>query len=94
MPHLIATATTHPATPTATFPTLAAGVGWFLLAAALAALIYAAMCAVAPFGPCPRCAPGKGRKRKAAHCRHCDGTGLRLRTGRRLFNYLRRTFAR
>ncbi|MFE3451578.1 hypothetical protein ACFXJ8_21910 [Nonomuraea sp. NPDC059194] len=51
-------------------------------------------CYVSPFGRCRKC---KG-KRRIAHrigrgsrdCRRCDGTGLRLRIGRHLFNHLRR----
>jgi hypothetical protein len=53
------------------------------LAALTAAGWYATVCAVAPFGPC-RC---HGHD---ALCRRCDGTGHRVRTGRRLWAYLRR----
>jgi len=56
------------------------------LLGALAVLVtlsgYAALCALAPFGAC-RC---HGTERL---CRRCDGTGLRVRAGRRLHTYLR-----
>jgi hypothetical protein len=52
------------------------------LAALAAAACYAAVCAVAPFGPC-----------RGGHtdplCRACDGTGRRVRLGRRAWTYLR-----
>lgn len=55
---------------------------------------YVAACYVQPFGRCRRC---KGKRhipnrigRGSRHCRRCDGTGLRLRLGRRLVNHLRR----
>jgi hypothetical protein len=60
--------------------------GLVAVAAALAyALAYAVACAVAPFGPC-RC---HGRD---VLCRRCDGTGYRVRVGRRLWAYLRRLY--
>ncbi len=48
-----------------------------------AAAVYAAGCWLAPFGPCGRC---HGHDRL---CRRCDGTGRRVRAGRRLHTYLR-----
>jgi hypothetical protein len=51
-----------------------------LAAACLAA--YALACWQAPFGTC-RC------RHNDPLCRHCNGTGRRVRIGRRLFNYLR-----
>lgn len=60
----------------------------------VAVLGYAAACAADPFGRCPRCHGNakviKPNGRVKRWCRHCDGTGLRLRLGRRLYNYLRR----
>lgn len=57
------------------------------------ALGYAIACAVWPFVTCPRCA-GSGRKRSPSgrafrDCRRCSGSGRRLRTGRRVFVWLR-----
>jgi hypothetical protein len=52
------------------------------LTALAAAGSYAAACWLAPFGPC-RC---------HGHdplCPRCDGTGRRVRVGRRLYVYLR-----
>ncbi|MFB4273365.1 hypothetical protein [Nonomuraea sp. GTA35] len=85
MTSLAATATTHPAT---LVPLL------FAALAVLWLLGYAAACAADPFARCLRC-KGHGKKLKPngrvkRWCRHCDGTGLRLRLGRRLYNYLRR----
>jgi hypothetical protein len=58
-----------------------------LLLASLTALTlavpYALACTLVPFGPCRRC---------QAHdplCRACDGTGSRVRLGRRAWTYLR-----
>jgi hypothetical protein len=51
-----------------------------LAAACLAA--YGLACWQAPFGAC-RC------RHTNPLCRHCNGTGRRVRIGRRLFNYLR-----
>ncbi|MEV0229326.1 hypothetical protein [Nonomuraea sp. NPDC050786] len=98
MTHLAATATTTTATLTATIPTPPTLPG-LLIATGLPMLWllgYAAACAATPFARCPRC-KGHGKTLKPnGHvkrwCRHCDGTGLRLRLGRRLFNYLRRLY--
>ncbi|MEU4676508.1 hypothetical protein [Micromonospora sp. NPDC023737] len=54
---------------------------------------YAGLCAVNPFKRCDRCS-GTGHTttrvlRRPRACRRCD-RGLRLRTGRRVFNYFRR----
>ena len=54
-----------------------------LVLLALAGVPYALACAVAPFGPCRRC------RHEDPLCRHCDGTGRRVRLGRRLYTYLR-----
>jgi hypothetical protein len=55
-----------------------------VLAGLAAAVPYALACWLAPFGACNRCG---GRDRL---CRFCDGTGRRVRAGRRLWTYLRR----
>jgi hypothetical protein len=47
------------------------------------AIPYALACALAPFGPCRR------GHHPDPHCRACDGTGRRVRLGRRLWTYLR-----
>lgn len=67
--------------------------------ASLIALGYAAfyllMCAAFPFGHCrrPRCQGGRIYSRlftKAFKlCPRCDGTGRRVRIGRRVYEYLR-----
>lgn len=89
---------THPAaTATTQTATLAGVLGWLTLAAALWLTGYLMRCAVSPFGPCRRCEgdgkirprPG-GLRHKARYCRRCDGTGLRLRIGRRAWNHARR----
>jgi hypothetical protein len=64
-------------------------------AVVIAALVYAVACAVTPFAQCRRC-DGNGKYRKprgrAWHpCKHCKGSGHRLRWGRHVTNYLHRT---
>jgi hypothetical protein len=58
-----------------------------VLLASLAALsllaAYALACALAPFGVCSRC-----RRTRDPLCQACDGTGRRVRVGRRLWTYL------
>lgn len=44
---------------------------------------YVALCAVQPFKPCFRC------YRDGASCRRCKGVGIRIRRGRRVWNYYR-----
>jgi hypothetical protein len=69
--------------------------------ASLAALVliavtlgYLSTCAAWPFRACRRChGDGKTRSpvgRAYRYCHRCDGTGLRLRAGRHVLNYLRR----
>jgi hypothetical protein len=55
-----------------------------VLAGLALAVPYALACWLAPFGTCARC---HGRDRL---CRACDGTGRRVRLGRRAWTYLRR----
>jgi hypothetical protein len=54
-----------------------------LLIPAAAVLAYAAACWLFPFDVCARC-HGSSR-----WCRRCDGTGRRVRVGRRAWDYLR-----
>jgi hypothetical protein len=58
--------------------------GLLLLAGLAVAVPYALACWLTPFGACARC---HGHDRL---CRFCDGTGLRVRLGRRAWTYLRR----
>jgi hypothetical protein len=53
---------------------------------------YALMCAEVPFRKCWHCGrTGRNGPGARSRCKHCDGTGLRLRHGRHLFNHLSRT---
>jgi hypothetical protein len=54
------------------------------LATLAVAAAYAGACALAPFGVCARC-----RRGRDPLCGRCDGTGRRVRAGRRLWSYLR-----
>ncbi|WP_433297425.1 hypothetical protein ACQP2F_40990 [Actinoplanes sp. CA-030573] len=58
---------------------------------------YAALCWLKPFGRCRRCRKSGVRPRlitrRLTVCRACKGAGLRLRHGRRAFNYLARIHA-
>jgi hypothetical protein len=58
---------------------------WFTLAA----VAYAGACWLNPFRPCRWCKDGRGRRA----CRWCDGTGRRLRWGRRFYNAVQRVRA-
>jgi hypothetical protein len=62
-----------------------------LISTALAAG-YALLCYGLPFGRCYRCKKTGSHPRlitrKLTICRRCKGSGLRLRHGRRIFNYL------
>lgn len=57
---------------------------------------YLGWCAVSPFGACRAChgfgfhmtTTRSGRPKRGRDCRRCKGYGLRLRTGRRLINFL------
>lgn len=56
---------------------------------------YLVACVIWPFANCLRCG-GTGKRRSPSgkawrKCRRCKGTGARLRTGRRIFNYLSQT---
>jgi hypothetical protein len=69
--------------------------GGILLAITVALVVagYAAVCWRWPFVPCPR-SQGTGKRRSwwggsFRDCRRCDGTARRLRTGQRVFTWLR-----
>ncbi|ORT59707.1 hypothetical protein [Streptomyces sp. CB03238] len=57
-------------------------------------LCYVGVCAVSPFGRCRKCDglgfalthTRKGKPKRGKHCRRCDGNGIRIRTGRWLYN--------
>ncbi|MEV5961868.1 hypothetical protein AB0L70_08890 [Kribbella sp. NPDC051952] len=56
---------------------------------------YLLTCAVWPFGKCRRCT-GAGKFKSPfgnayRHCGRCDGSGLRVRFGRKVISYYRRT---
>jgi hypothetical protein len=55
-----------------------------VLAGLAVAVGYALACWLAPFGACTRC------HQRDLLCRFCDGTGRRVRAGRRAWTYLRR----
>ena len=61
---------------------------WLVTVAAVALVLvvagYLAKCWLFPFTACQHL-----DTRHAWRCRHCQGTGLRLRTGRRLINHFR-----
>ena len=64
-----------------------------ITAAMLVTLGYAGLCWISPFKRCQRCA-GTGHittrvLRRPRACRRCD-RGMRLRTGRRVFNFFHR----
>lgn len=62
-------------------------------AAALAAVaVYVFRCWAFPFGACVWCR-GDGI-RGGTYCRRCDGTGRRVRLGRRTFDAIRREYRR
>ncbi|BFU47875.1 hypothetical protein [Krasilnikovia sp. MM14-A1004] len=65
-----------------------------LLAATTLAIGYAALCWALPFGRCWRCKKTGSHPRlitrRLRTCRRCKGSGLRLRYGRRTYNFLAR----
>ena len=65
-----------------------------LCLAPIVTLGYATVCAVSPFRSCRRCAGyglrGAGRGLRSRACPRCNGTGIRIRFGRHLFNELAR----
>jgi hypothetical protein len=53
---------------------------------------YTGLCWVRPFGTCRTCRPAKRRPRGRPYCRACSNTRLRLRTGRRVWNFIHRLY--
>lgn len=80
----------------ATATTSAALTAALLLITIAVTVGYAGLCWLLPFRPCPHCqTTGYTRTAvlKRSHpCRRCKGDGVRLRTGRRLFNHLARQY--
>lgn len=65
---------------------------WAVLAGVVWLVGYAVACKVWPYTSCRRCGGG-GRKRSPSGrnwrpCRKCKGTGARVRTGRRLLDWV------
>lgn len=70
--------------------------GWLVLAGIglIWAGGYVVACAIWPFAKCPQC-KGTGKHHSPTgkawrKCRRCKGTGARLRTGRHIWNWLRK----
>ncbi|MGW2367134.1 hypothetical protein ACWCZ5_16320 [Streptomyces sp. NPDC001667] len=69
-----------------------------IVTALLAAACYGLLCACSPFGGCRRCrglgykltTDRKGRPKRNRNCPRCNGTGMRIRIGRRLYSATRR----
>lgn len=66
-----------------------------LLLASLTILVYAAshlaVCVLSPWGRCRRCHGARSHRTAIGtrrDCPRCDGTGIRIRIGRRLIEYL------
>ncbi len=63
-------------------------------------LCYVVRCWLSPFGPCRACdgmghaliTDRKGRLKRGRTCRRCHGHGIRIRVGRHLWNWWRRTY--
>jgi DnaJ-class molecular chaperone len=67
-------------------------IAWLVIAGVAAAPVYWVVCWFWPYTSCRRCGGG-GRKRSPSGknwrpCRKCKGSGMRLRTGRRVSNFL------
>ncbi|MFY1657073.1 hypothetical protein [Micromonospora sp. WMMD1274] len=55
-------------------------------------LCYLAVCVASPWGRCRRCHGRRYHRTTIGtrrDCRRCDGTGIQVRLGRRLINYIR-----
>jgi len=63
-----------------------------ILATLIVTFCYAGLCAVRPFGTCRKCRPTTRRTAGRRYCRRCGGTRLRLRTGRRVWNFIHRLY--
>ncbi|MCO6010567.1 hypothetical protein NE236_36975 [Actinoallomurus purpureus] len=69
--------------------------GSLILLVLFALVLYGAACAIWPFRSCRTCG-GSGRFRSPSgrawrYCRRCNGTGAKLRLGRRILTYLANT---
>ncbi|OLF15930.1 hypothetical protein BU204_19320 [Actinophytocola xanthii] len=74
-----------PTPPTATHSYNPGGlIAVLVLVALLALAVYLLRCWAFPFTTCPH-----PNRRRAWRCRRCEGTGRRLRAGRRFLNHLR-----
>lgn len=59
------------------------------------AAYYLILCVLFPFGRCRRCDGGTLNGRRTGRlCPRCEGTGRRVRVGRRIFEYLRAEYER
>jgi Zn finger protein HypA/HybF involved in hydrogenase expression len=63
-----------------------------ILALVIVTFCYVSLCAVSPFGTCRKCRPTTSRTRGRHHCRRCGSTRLRLRIGRRVWNFVHRLY--
>jgi hypothetical protein len=64
-----------------------------ILIIAAVTFCYAGLCAWQPFGTCRACRPTARRPRgRRGHCRWCGDTRLRLRIGRRAWNFVHRLY--
>ena len=63
-----------------------------ILITAAVTLGYAGLCWASPFGQCRRCRPTPHRPRGRRYCRRCTNTRLRLRLGRRVWNFIHRRY--
>lgn len=86
---------TGAATATSTTATSGGYSGLLFLALIVLTLGYLGLCWIWPFRPCRHCR-GYGRftgpMRGIRLCRRCDGTGLKLRAGRRVWNAGAKTY--
>lgn len=67
-------------------------IAWAVAAGIAGALLYGAACFIWPYGDCRWCS-GSGSKRSPSKkyrrpCRHCKGSGTRIRLGRRVWTKL------
>jgi hypothetical protein len=53
---------------------------------------YTGLCWVRPFAECRWCPPTPKRPRGRRYCRWCGNTRLRLRIGRRVWNFIHRLY--